>query len=247
MKDFYEIVKARFDALFLQLQSAGVIGQMHPEDAKIRLEQAIVNGKTQYTFDLKQENNQIDGVKEIALQRNDVFVPNFLGVFLAIRNTTTGVETLYPYAPVAPGGATPSVHAAGFTTDAAKAFYDGTLSWTFGNNVMISGMPMEEMQHVPEVQGAFVLNSSDAAVNEGIQSEWDILKYSKLLIPKYTIAGTRDHKIQINLPSSAASLSYPVTSGYEAKLVLLMSGYKIVGGCEYFEGKNWAGDAVGKW
>ena len=246
MKDFFEIVKARYDALFMQLKNAGVIERMHPEDGKIRLEQDILNGKTQYTFDLKQENNQIDGVKEIALQRNDVFIPNSLGVFLAIVNTTTGVETLYPYVPVN-DGTNPSVHPAGFLTDAAKAFFDGVLTWTFGNNVMISGMPMEEMLHVPEVQGAFVLDSSDAAVSEGIQSEFDVMKYSKLLIPKYTIAGTRDHKIQIQLPSYAANLQFPVTSGYKAKLVLLMTGNKVVGGCEYFEGKNWAGDAVGKW
>lgn len=246
MFDYFAILKARFDALWMDIKKAAFADSVHPEEAKIRLEQDITAGRTQYTFTLKQETNNIDGVREMALARNDVFIPNRMSVFIAIVDTTTGVETLYPYIPVN-DGTNPSVHAAGFTTDAAKVFYDGVLSWTVDNTVMIIGYPMERYMQVPKVQGAFVLDSSDAAVSEQIQSEWSIDKMAKLLLPKYTIAGTRDHKIQINLPNNAATLSFPVTSGYKAKLVLYMDGFKVVGGCEYKDGKNPFGEAVGQW
>jgi len=246
MNQYFDIIKARFDALWMQIKSAGFAENIHPEESKIRLEQKITNGKTQYTFDLKQENNTIDGVKQVALQRNDVFIPNRLGLFIGIKNTTTGVETLYPYAPVA-DGTNPSVHAAGFTSNVAKFFYEGTLAWRVGTTVMISGYPMERFEKIPQVQGAFVLNSSDAAVNEGIQSEWSIDEMAKLLIPKYTIAGTRDHKLEVNLPAAAAGVTYGLTSGYEAYLVLYMDGFKVVSGCEYVNGKNPFDQAVGQW
>lgn len=245
-ENYFAILKARFDALWLQIKNAGFSDSVHPEEAKIRLEQKIKNGVTQYTFDLKQEMNTVDGVREIALQRNDVFVPNRLGVFIAIRETSTGVETLYPYIPVN-DGTNPSVHAAGFTSKSANILFDGILSWKVGTTMMISGYPMERFKIVPQVQGAFVLDSSDDAVAEGIQSEWSIDKMAKLLLPKYTIAGTRDHKIAIDLPEAASNLTFPVTSGYEAYLVLYMDGFKVVGGCEHINGKNPFDDAVGQW
>lgn len=247
MKDYFEILKARFDALWMQIKAAGFSNAVHPEESKIRLEKKIQAGRTQYVFDLKQENNQIDGVKEVALQRNDVFVPNRLGVFIAIRDKQTGVETLYSYIPVN-DGTNPSVHAAGFKNGNANVFFEGSLAWRVGTTVMISGYPMERFKQIPEVQGAFVLDSSDAAVSENIQSEWAIDKAAKLLLPKYTIAGTRDHKLEINLPSYAAELAYELSdANHDAYLVLWMDGFKVVGGCEHINGKNPFEDAVGQW
>ena len=167
-------------------------------------------------------------------------------MFVAIKNNTTGVERLYSYIPVN-DGVNPSVHAAGFTTPAANTIFSGYLQWLVDNVVMLSSYPMEKFHKIPRQQGAFVLDSQNAAVNEGIQSEWEIDKAMELLIPRYTIAGTRDHKITINFP--AAGLNFPVTSGYTAKLVLMMDGFLVKGGCEYKggTGTNPFGKAVGQW
>lgn len=237
------IIKDRFDKVWDMIKAAGFSENIHPEESKIRLEQPIVDGKGQYIFNIKDQN--VDGIVQHNLERNDVFVPNQLGVFVAIKNTTTGVERLYSYIPVV--GSTPSVHAAGFTTDAANVIYSGYLQWLLDNVVMLSSYPMEKFHKIPRQQGAFVLDSQDAAVNEGIQSEWSLDKAMELLIPRYTIAGTRDHKISINFPAS--TLTFPTTAGYEAKLVLMMDGFLVKGGCEFKggNGTNPFGDAVGQW
>ena len=68
-------------------------------------------------------------------------------------------------------------------------------------------------------------------------------------IPRYTIAGTRDHKISVNF--QAAGLTFPLNNptDYEANLVLYLDGFLIKGGCEYKggNGSNPFGDAVGQW
>lgn len=242
MNDIVAIIKNRFDQVWAMIKSAGFGGDVHPEESKLRYELPIVDGKSQYIFDLKQEN--VDGVVCHSLNRNDVFVPNRWGVFVSLTNDTTHVEHLYPYIPVAATGAK-SVHAFGFLTDALECLYTGFLSWSVGTTVALSAYPMEKFKTVPQVQGAFVLDSSDAAVNEGIQSEWKIDDFMQLIIPRYTIAGTRDHKITINIP--AAGMQFPVTSGYTAKLVLMMDGFLVKGGCEYKGGSNPFGEAVGQW
>ena len=244
MFDVQAIIKDRFDKVWDMIKGAGFGTDIHPEESKIRLEQTILSGKGQYIFNLKQES--VDGMVEHSLERNDVFVPNRIGVFVSLKNTTTGVETLFPYVPVN-DGTNPSVHPFGMTDDQLKALYSGFLTWNVDNTVMISNYPMEKFEKIPQVQGAFVLDSSDAAVNEGIQGEWDIDKAMQLLIPRYTIAGTRDHKITINFP--AAGKTFAATSGYEAKIVLFLDGFLVKGGCEYKggNGSNPFGNAVGQW
>ena len=242
--DIQSIIKDRFDKVWDDIKLAGFSEDVHPEESKIRLEQPITDGKGQYIFNIKQQD--VDGVVEHSLDRNDVFVPNRLGVFVAIKNNATGVERLYSYIPVA-DGVNPSVHAAGFTTEAANTIFSGYAQWLLDNTVMLSSYPMEKFHKIPRQQGAFVLDSNDAPVSEGIQSEWCLDKAMELLIPRYTIAGTRDHKITVNFP--AAGLQFPVTSGYTAKLVLMMDGFLVKGGCEYKggTGTNPFGKAVGQW
>jgi hypothetical protein len=112
---------------------------------------------------------------------------------------------------------------------------------------MLSKYPMENFKKVPETQGAFVLNSADEAVQEGIQVEGDIYDKLALVYPKYTVAGTRDHKITVNF--DAANNTFPCTEGYRANLVLYIDGFLVKGGAEYKGGgaTNPFGDAVGQW
>lgn len=242
MKDIIAIIKDRFDKVMDMIKMASFEGDVHPEESKIRLEQDIVDGKGQYIFNLKKED--VDGVVEFSLNRNDVFVPNRWGVFVSLVEVATGVEHLYPYIPVAPTG-TASIHRFGFLTDALESLYSGFLSWNVGTTVALSNYPMEKFKKVPQVQGAFVLDGDNNVVNEGIQSEFNIDDMMTLIVPRYTICGTRDHSITVNFP--AANKNFPVTSGYKAKLVLMMDGFLVKGGCEHKAGKNPFGQAVGQW
>ena len=241
MLDTLSIIKDRFDKVFSQLRGT----KIYPEESKLRVSLPIVAGKGQYIFDIK--NAVVDGVVEQHLDRNDVFVPNKWSVLIGIKEKATGVETLYSYAPKNDGN-DPSVHAVGFVDGQIESLYNGFLAWNVDNQVMLSTYPMEKFKKVPRQQGAFVLASDDSAVQEGIQSEWSLDKALELIMPRYTIAGTRDHKITVTFP--AAGLTFALNdSDYEASLVLYMDGFLVKGGCEYKggNGSNPFGDAVGQW
>lgn len=238
--NFQQIIKDRFDKVYAQLRGT----KIYPEESKLRVSLPLQNGKGQYIFDIK--NAVVDGTVEQHLDRNDVFVPNKWGVLIEFVETATGVRKLFSFAPKN-DGVHPSVFPYGFTSDDIESLYSGFLAWNVDNTVMLSAYPMEKFLKIPRQQGAFVLNSQDAAVAEGIIPEWTLDKALELIMPRYTIAGTRDHKISVNFP--AAGLTFPVTSGYTANLVLYMDGFLVKGGCEYKggNGTNPFGEAVGQW
>lgn len=239
------IKKERFDKLFNQIEAAGAAfsGTVHPEESKIRIELPLKNGQSQYMFNIK--DTTVTGPREVSLDRNDVFVPNSWTFMLGLRsNTNQQIEHLFPFVPVN-DGTNPSVYPVGFTTKAAEAIYAGFVQWIIDNNVMISSYPTEKFKVIPETQGAFLLDSEDAAVQQGIQLEWDMEKIQRLLIERITVCGTRDHKITLNF--DASGLTFPVTEGYTPYIVLMMDGFLVKGGCQYIDGSNPWGEAVGKW
>ena len=237
--DIQSIKKDRFDQLWDTVRGSNI----YPEESKLRVELPLQAGKGQYIFDIK--NAAVDGVVNHKLDRNDVFVPNAWSVLIALKDSD-GIETLFPYAPFN-DGVNPSVQPVGFQNEQIKALYNGFLSWNLDNQVVLSAYPMEKFLKIPRQQGAFVLDSNDAPVSEGIQSEWTLDKALEIVMPKYVIAGTRDHKITVNF--DAAGLTFPVTTGYTAHLVLFMDGFLVKGGCEYKggNGTNPFGQAVGQW
>lgn len=238
----YEIIKQRFDKVYDQIQASVLRGKVFPEESKLRLSLPLKDGKGQYIFNIKDTN--ATGPKDISLDRNDVFVINNWAVMLGIENTTTGQEKLYTFSPIN-DGTHPSIFEAGFTQNQIDKLWDGYLQWLLDNQVMLSTYPMEKFHKVPRTQGAFVLDSNNEAVQEGIQTERNLDHDLELVIPKYIIAGTRDHKITVNF--DAANLTFPVTTGYKANLVLLMEGFLVKGGCQNIDGNNPFGDAVGNW
>lgn len=237
--DIKSILKDRYDKVIDQIAGYG----LWPSQSKIRLSLPIKDGKGQYIFNLKEGG---DGVSTFALDRNDVFIPTLLGVLVELVNDATGEKTLYSFVPQN-DGTNPSVFPAGFLDGQLNKMYAGHIQWLLDNQVMMPAFPMENFHYVPECQGAFVLNSSDEAVQEGIQVERDIYDMLTLLYPKYTIAGTRDHKISVNF--DAAGNTFDVTEGYTANLVLYMDGFLVKGGSEYKGGSasNPFGAAVGQW
>lgn len=238
----YEIIKQRFDKVYDAIQSSVLRGKAFPEESKLRLSQPLKDGKGQYTFNIK--DMLAEGPKNISLDRNDVFIINNWGVLLGIENTTTGQETTYTFSPIN-DGTNPSVFPAGFLNNQIDKIWQGYIQWLLDNNVMLSTYPMEKFHKVPETQGLFVLNSDNEPVQEGIQLQRNLDKDLELVIPKYVIAGTRDHKITVNF--DAANLTFPVTTGYKANVVLMMEGFLVKGGCENIDGSNPFGDAVGNW
>lgn len=237
MLEYVAIIKDRLNKVMNQLAGTG----LWPSQSKLRLSLPIKDGKGTYIFNLREGG---DGVSTFSLSRNDVFIPNFIGVLIEFVNKTTGVKKLYSFAPVN-DGKNPSVFPVGFLTDEIEKMYAGNLQWLLDNQVMMPAYPMESFHKVPQTQGAFVLDSNDAAVQEGIQVERDIYQMLNLVLPKYVIAGTHDHKISVHF--DAAGNTFECTEGWDANLVLMLDGMLVQGGCEYKNGVNPFEDAVGQW
>ena len=251
--DINRIIKERQDKIMAQIAASGLAGSVFPELSKIRIQQKLKNGTGQYVFNIKDPN--VDNIVTFSLDRNDVFIPNLWGVRLVLKNKVTGELRAFTFAPHY-DGTNPSIHQVGFTTAAADAMYDGSVQWILDNNVAMSAYPMELFKKVPETQGLFVLDSNDAAVQEGIQIEHNINEDLELLYSKYQICGTRDHKITVlfdaanknfTLASQAVS-GDDVTANWEPYIELLMLGFLVKGGCQTpSNGVNPFGKAAGQW
>lgn len=209
-------------------------GALFAEPSKLRIEVSLLNGVGRYHFDIKKEG--IINAYEKGLNRNDVFVPSGIGLFVAIQsNEDPSTEVLYPYIPVNDGEAA-SVHSVGFLSGDANAIYNGTLEWLIQNGVLLSAYPTERFKKVPQTQGS---------ADKSLQSEWSIEDCIDTVIPQLIVAGTQDHRITVNF--NAEGLDFAVTAGHTAKLVLYMDGFLVKGGCQYIDGKNAFAGAVGQW
>lgn len=240
---YQEIIKARLDKVIDMIAASTNKGNIHPEESKLRFALPLQNGKGQYIFNVK-DCPSTDNIRYFQLDRNDIFIPNKWGVRLALKNNATGVVTVYTFAPIN-DGVNPSIFAAGFQSEDVNALWAGHMQWLVDNVVYLSSYPLEKFHKVPETQGLFLLDSNDQTVAEGIQLERSLDKELELIYPKFVMAGTRDHKISINF--DAAGLTFPVTSGYTPYIELFMDGFLIKGGCEYVDGQNAFGQAVGQW
>lgn len=241
--DKYLIIKDRFQKVINQIANSALAGKVFPEMSKIRLQLPLQSGMGQYVFNVKDQN--VDRITTFSLDRNDVFIPNNWAVRIVLKNNTTGALKAFSFSPIN-DGTNPSAYAAGFTTDEIDALWDGSVQWILDNNVAMSAYPMEKFHKVPETQPFFVLDSNDAAVQEGVQLQKNLDEDLELLIAKYQIAGTRDHKITVSF--NAANKTFACTEGYTPYLELFMEGFLVKGGCEQTAtGKNPFGDAAGNW
>lgn len=228
---YSEIRKKRFDQVWDLIKAKGLISQIFPEEAKMRYSLPLKDGQGQYIFKLNR-NADADNLTTFAISENDVFVPSGIAVMIGLTGAD-GVQHLYPYAPKN-NGVNPSVYPFGFQNDNIESLWNGNLTFKQDTNIVLNQYPMERFKKVEEQQGAFVLDSNDAAVQEGIQPEWCIDKYLELLMARYAIAGNRDNYITVNF--DAATKQFPVTAGYTAQLVLIMDGFLVKGGAQTYNG-----------
>ena len=237
-----DILRERFVKVNSEYQNA-TGSKLYAEESKLRIEIPLQAGVGRYQFNIKKTD--ITNQREVSLDRNDVFIPNFMGLFIGIQdNSTPSAEVLSSY-PLYNDGTNPSPYPVGFLNKDIEALYNGKFVWLIDNGILFSSFPTERFRKVPQTQGAFVLDSTDAAVNENIIPEWDIRKASEMMIPKLTIAGTRDHNISVNF--DASGLTFPVTTDNTPVLVLYMDGFLVKGGCEFYDQKNPNAAAVGQW
>ena len=231
MSEYNSIIRARLKELqALVANKQGVFWQR----SKIRMALPILPGIGQYIFDLKKES-LANGITDFVLKRDDIVVPNGIGVFINIYHMVgnTKVGQLYSFAPKN-DGVNPSVFPVGFKTDNIENLYSGNMSWQVGSVMAWENYAMESFKKVFRQEGAFVLDSNDKAVQECIQPEFDIENMMQLVLAKYYVAGTQDHTVTINFP--AAGLDFTLcdkdgdTTDYKAELVLYYDVCKLKNG-----------------
>lgn len=207
-------------------------GKCYAEVSKIRIEETLIDGVGQYRFDIKKSD--IKNNREVSLNRNDVFVPTCITVYVAVQDDDKpACEELFAYIPIAGEG---SIHPVGFLNGDANAIYNGKLQWQIQNGVLFSSYPTERFKYVPQTQGS--------ANKE--QSEFSTKETTDVAIPRIYVAGTMDHRITLNF--DAQGLTFGCTEGHTPKLVFYMEGFLVVGGTEYYDGKNAFGQpVVGSW
>lgn len=218
-------------------------GKVYAEPSKIRIETALKPGQGRYEINIKKQD--IDNAWEKSLDRNDVFVPDGMSIFLALRSTTEPMKEVLFSFPAINDGVKPSAYAVGFVTSDPEALYNGSLQWMIDNGVLLNGYPTENFRKIPQTQKSFILDSQDAVVVESVETEWNIQDALELVIPKLVLCGTRDHRITVNF--NASGLNFACSAGYTPYLVFYMSGNLIKGGCEFYEGRNPNANAVGTW
>lgn len=234
-----EFLRKRFKEINDFYAKEGLFAQ----PSKLRVEVPLQDGVGRYAFNIKKD--QPSNAREVTLNRNDLFIPNFIGLFLAVQNTTSpGAAPLRTYPPIAPGGSTPSGFEAGFLNANIEALYNGRLSWQIGQTVLFESFPTEAFRYVPQQQPGFLLQNDNTAVEIGDQAEFQFPNFMVPMAPKVTIAGTQDHRIEVNF--DASGLTFDCTENYSGVLVLEMDGYLVKNGCEFFEG-NPNQKAIGIW
>lgn len=218
-----DLIRNRYETLHRQFGS-----MVTPEPSKIRIEVPLKDGVGQYEFNIKKI---IDNDREQGLDRNDVFVPNFMGIMFGFQNAENPqTMNLYSFAPVV---AQNFVAQEGFTNDHANALYNGKFTLQMDNQMILNAYPTENFKKVPEEQGCVIYNGEEL-VNMGIQNEFTIQDACELVIPRILIAGTRDIKFRVNF--NAAGLTFPAatTEGEDLTpvLVFYMDGFLMKNGCE---------------
>ncbi len=220
----------RFNQVLDYCRQAGVV----PQISKLKLSQALKDGVGLYGFDITAESVEVPG--DVALNRNDVFIPFSIGVLVSFDNATNprGKTRLYSYAPRA--GAQNEF---GFMTADAEAIYNGTLTQQVDQTAIMQTFPLEFMKHIPENEPCILLDGSDSPVSAGMQGEYDIEDMLHLLVPNIVYQGTMD--IRTNIQFEATGSSFAVAAADDpdtadtskaARLTLFMDGVLIKNGAK---------------
>jgi hypothetical protein len=179
----------------------------------VRVEQAIVNGKTVYTFPVTKDANS-DTVTEEKLDRNDKFHVSHMGLFLMKRlSTKTGIEVLQAYPNILEFADVSST----FLGADLEVFYNGKLAVKVGQTVWIEKMDTRRFRSVEEVQQAAASTKSSAKEHSGFIE----------LTPQILLDGNEKNEIKIEAPVHSSALVAHTTASTSNYLVMMFRGFLI--------------------
>lgn len=162
----------------------------------LRLEQAIVANSTGYTFNILVNQPGSNGTifnTENRLNLQDSFVIAQMGLFLAVPTSTTDAAYKLVTNP------TSEV----FTTTGAdvanRVIYNGQLSLTVNNDILIPSWDVTRHLIIPQTQRTAATNSP---VDEFYGSDYGFYPVE----PNVTLIGSKNNVLQLQLPAAVATV-----------------------------------------
>ena len=209
----------------------------------LRLEQALVIGRNQYTFDLFQ-NNGADRPGEIKLNRNDLFLAAGMALCLTKQvsssDTTTGNNYLHthpdPQFFVGTPGAGAEEHAC------LETIYNGTTTFRTSPVERLREFHNQMFRYVPE-RGIMKQAAPQIKDEKSMYGPGNEQKGFYQLVPNIVIDGLENNYVDVNLAKGdIAVIDGSVNAAGAAAttrnvLVVLISGFVIVNGAQ--RGLKW--------
>ncbi|NLO72292.1 MAG: hypothetical protein GX102_15385 [Porphyromonadaceae bacterium] len=181
------------------------------QTAQLRIEVPTVKGKGVYDFDLKKE---VKRLSEKILKRNDLFVVRAIGLgFMVEADGMEGHAPVYSYPVIKPTAGALIGGLKGLTNGHAFVVYNGAISIKTGQQVNYSAFPTSEFLHIPQVQ------ASDTAM-----PEFDLADLLVELPEEVALAGTQDHRIQLEFPANA-NTNIAGEADSKAYIVMIFEGW----------------------
>jgi hypothetical protein len=196
-----------------------------PQASFLRVEQLLVDGQGNYTFDISKGSGQ--GRTERKLERNDLFLVDAIAVFLKLSDPATPGEDKLIFDPEVFASLTgQTLSAKGLPLTGHKAIHQGSLSLKVGSTVNLEALPLLPFKNSnPVAISAFNATTDKVVVAESFNFE-DKLVY---LPEAISLAGTKTNEIKIEFPTvSATDLQTGSAPFYS--LVLYFSGHLVKNG-----------------
>lgn len=192
-----------------------------PQQAILRIEESLVNGKGTYSFNIKKDRSLLSPA-ENSMDQWDLFVATH--IFIGFRMDEVAKPGMAPLMTYAIKGDSANIGSCvGFATTDADALYNGTLSIMTNNVANLEKFPLSLFKYVPETQP-----SGDTVVPEFNVSDFAVETPEQIVF-----SGNSQHNITINfpvVPSASFAADATTPSDYAAKVVLEVYGYNIKGG-----------------
>jgi hypothetical protein len=189
------------------VQKAGLqLSQVYLTQSTLRLEQALIVGRTTYTFgvltsDLGSANSQ-PTTTEVRLRQQDSFITSNIAFRLgepATVNDATYIDTSYP---------SPFIFDAVGEAAALEVLYKGQLKITVNGVVIIPTLHMGRFRFVPVTQAVAAAANQNGIAYDAIDNSCDGVM---IMEPNVTLIGSKGNIIEISLPNGVTVIG---TAGF---------------------------------
>lgn len=187
------------------------LSTMKLTDSYLRLEQNIVAGKTQYNFPIL-VNNSSQTNTEQRLNLQDSFVVAQFGFFVANPSGATDAAYILQTFP------DPIVFATAGAAGAMQVLYNGNISLTVNNNVLIPAWDTYRHYVVNQTQASASLKGQNNAATDSFYP-WE---------PNIILVGSNNNQFSLQIPAAVATVEPDSRIVLYARGILIQNSTNVV-------------------